>query len=97
MTPDAQLAALKDLVESDGWKLYLAHVAEAWGPEAFERALDQALDGADPADETAVTRRMRDTFKGVRADVTWPETTIAVLSKPKASVVDDVFARFRRA
>lgn len=97
----AERRALEDLLQSDGWKLFAAHMATAWGPEEYERKLDALLEAADtrgalsPDEEIALTRRVRDTFKGVRASMRWPEERVRQLvdaTKPK----EGAFDRFRR-
>lgn len=99
-TPEAELEALKDLVASDGWQVLQEHLAQAWGPEAYERAIDGALaKDHDPSDEIAITRRIRDTFKGVRAEAAWVTTRIGELQaavKRKHAPSVDPFAHVRR-
>lgn len=98
-TPEAELQALKDLVACDGWDIYQAHIAHAWGADACIAAIDMAITNVTPDDELAVTKRIRDTFKGVRAEATWATQRIAELEgaikhKPIATV--DRFLQFRR-
>lgn len=99
-TPEAECAALEDLLRSEGWELYVAQMKAAWGPEAYERRLDDALDGnVAPTDELAITRRIRDTFKGVRATLAWPEERVRALKDGQRTVTakaGDAFQQFRR-
>jgi hypothetical protein len=95
-TPDATRQALEDMLRSDGWEVFESHMAIAWGAEAFERSVDQELEkNGDPMNEVAVTRRIRDTFKGVRASLKWPEEQIRKL-KDGTPVEPKGFERFMR-
>lgn len=102
MTHEAELQALKDLVESDGWKVLQAHVAQAWGDAACLQQIDATLaKDHDPGDEIAITRRIRDTFKGVRAEASWVRSRITELEgivkdKKEARSFVDRFAGLRR-
>ena len=100
MTATEQQHALTDLLESDGWKLYLEQVAERWGPEASEQAIDAALADCPPDEEKALVSRIRDTFKGVRAQVQWPAERVRSLKEGAAveakSVGSTLYAAFRR-
>lgn len=96
MTPAAELAALTALVESDGWRLVRLHLDQAWSDAACLEQIDKALErGSHSAEEElAITRRIRDTFKGVRAEARWVEQRIADLkgalenANTRASIVD---------
>lgn len=102
-TPESELQALKDLVACDGWDLLRAHLDTAWGPEACLERIDAAIKDLRPGDELAelaVTKRIRDTFKGVRAEARWVEHRILELEaivkeRQKPSLVDR-FAGLRR-
>lgn len=94
-TPESERAALEDLLQSEGWAIFTAHMGAAWGPEAYERQIDAALDGAPTDDEPAITRRIRDTFKGVRASLKWPEERVRTLKDAKAQEPQG-FERFMR-
>ena len=94
MTPDAERQALIDMLRSDGWAIFAKHMAEAWGPAAYEHWIDKELDKPhDPVDEIAITRRIRDTFKGVRVSLKWPEERVKALTETKPAGVFDGFRR----
>jgi hypothetical protein len=99
LTPDAELQALKDLVVSDGWQVLQAHLETAWGSDACLAAIDQALLRAAPEDELAITKRIRDTFKGVRAEASWVTQRVSELEtglKHKPVSIVDRFLQHRR-
>lgn len=99
MTPEAELQALKDLVQSDGWQVLQAHLEQAWGDSACLDEIDKAIKGVDPIDELAVTKRIRDTFKGVRAEASWVTKRISELEgaiKKKPIAIVDRFKGLRR-
>lgn len=83
------------MLQSEGWQIFMDHVRQAWGPDAFETAIDRVLAETPPDQELAVTSRMRDTFKGVRADLRWPEERVRVLTDGTSKGMDP-FAKFRR-
>lgn len=98
-TPEAELQALKDLVACDGWDVLQDHLDTAWGDTACLAAIDHALEHAPPEDELAITKRIRDTFKGVRAEASWVRRRIAELEtalKHKPTSIVDRFAQLRR-
>jgi DNA-binding transcriptional regulator GbsR (MarR family) len=91
--------ALEDMVQSHGWAIFQAHVAKVWGPEAFESAVARALAECPPDEERALTSRIHDTFKGVRATLKWPEEQLKALkagADRQKAVAADPFALFRR-
>lgn len=102
MTPEAELQALKDLVASDGWQVVQAHVEQAWGDRACLDKIDEALaKGTAIEDELAVTKRIRDTFRGVRAEAAWVRRRITELeaivkAQRGRPAVFDRFAGLRR-
>lgn len=95
-TPEAERTALEDMVKSEGWEIYLEHIAKAWGPEACERALRDSRKTVTPEEWPFESARILDTFAGMRADLKWPEARIRALkSPPKARL--NPFADLRRA
>jgi hypothetical protein len=97
---EAQLEALKELAASEGWAIYQEHVAQAWGAEECLEQIDKALVGASPEEELAITKRIRDTFKGVRAEATWVSRRItaleAIVKEQRKPALVDRFAGLRR-
>lgn len=98
-TPEAELQALKDLVACEGWDILQAHLETAWGSDACLAQIDKTLEKAAPEDELAITKRIRDTFKGVRAEARWVLQRIAELEaalKDKRPSIADRFVNLRR-
>lgn len=97
LTPEAERTALEDMLRSDGWVVFQRHMAARWGAEEYERTVDAALEAKhDPVDEIAITRRIRDTFKGVRASMKWPEERVKALKDAPKETLTDRFAGLRR-
>jgi hypothetical protein len=97
---EAELQALKEMVAGEGWQIVQEHLESAWGDSACMAQIDRAIDKAAPEDELAITKRIRDTFKGVRAEARWVTQRIQELedgikAKTTKSVVDR-FTGFRR-
>lgn len=100
-SPDSERQALEDLLRSDGWAVYVAHIAQAWGPGACEAALREARKIAAPEDWPFESSRILDTFAGMRANLRWPEERVRTLKgAPKKQPVEaamERFQQFRRA
>jgi len=87
-TAQAELDALTSLIESEGWQILTEHHEQCWGPVAFEAQVDQHPDEV---------RRIRDTFKGVRAEHHWVQDRIAALQKAVSrTALVDAFRDLRR-
>jgi hypothetical protein len=101
LTPEAERQALEELVQSDGWHILMAHMDEAWGPEACEAALRDAKKNATPEEWPFETTRILDAFAAMRANVRWPQERIRALKDGaparvlKARIMDP-FQKFRR-
>lgn len=100
MTPDEERQVLKDLVESDGWKLYMDQMSKAWGAEAFESRLSEELENAIAEERPALSSTMLATFKGVRASLRWPEERLRQIRdgvQPQArGALNQMHAAFQR-
>ena len=97
-TSDAIRSALRDLVQSEGLKLFDAQIAEEWGPSGYGRRMQEALaqvpNGPDRAFEiAAVAERVDATARAVEAIRRWPYEQISKREpvKPKGP-----FASLRR-
>lgn len=98
-TPEAIRQALDDLVTSDGWRILRELVLEQYGPEAFERAVDDAIRGIAPSEivdmERAVVPQIRAAFKAARLVLDLPTSKLRALEsadRPAARLFD----QFRR-
>ena len=97
----SEIEALADLIQSEGWTLFLAHIDAEWGPVAYARQIDKAIaDGklarfsseeiAESVSEIALAARK------VQAAVQWPSRRLSEL-KAKAREKPGMFQQFRRA
>ena len=84
------LTALTDLVQSDGWKLFVAQANSEYGPVAYARGIDQIITGARGKNESpeidlcalgAVVRK-------VQALLRWPDEQIGKLKAEKEQKPD---------
>lgn len=99
-TAESERAALEDMLASEGWGIYMEHVAKAWGAVACEDAMRKARGSVSPEEWPFESSRILDTFAGIRADLRWPEERVRALKQaPKKSADDGIasaFGRFRR-
>lgn len=99
LTPAAELTALQDLLSSEGWAIYMAHLAVTWGPAAMEDALRAAKAAATAEEWPHESTRILDAFAAMRANVRWPEARVRSLQageKTLAGKVADRFSALRR-
>lgn len=96
-TPDGERSALEEMLSSEGWGIYMEHVAKAWGAEACEEAMRKARGSVSPEEWPFESSRILDTFAGIRADLRWPEERVRVLKHaPKKSADEMIGAAFRQ-
>ena len=89
-SPDSLIGALRDLVQSEGWRLLKAQCDTEWGPAGYGRRMQEALAqvpaGPDRAYEIArVAEQVDATARAVNALVTWPTEEIKRLSPSQKS------------
>jgi hypothetical protein len=81
---------LKELVQSEGWRLLVEQAKREFGPEGYGRAMQRALSsipqGPDRAYEIArVAEQIESTAKAVNDLIKWPKEEIARLApKPES-------------
>jgi hypothetical protein len=83
-----ELEALTDLVASDGWQRYQAHVESEWGAEAYARQIDATIARAKHTG-ASVERELCElgaACRHVRLSVQWPLLRIAQLKQSKKPV-----------
>lgn len=91
--PDAPvetLNALRDLVQSPGWKILAEHVDRVWGPRGYgiemQRAIANVPQGPDrPYEIARVAEQVENTAQAVMALVRWPGQEIVRLTEKKTS------------
>lgn len=96
LTPDAERAELEAMIQSPGWRLYLDHMDERWGPAALEAVLRAERKAVTPEEWPFASSRILDTFAGMRANVRWPEERIRQLKEAQSRGKVDRFAGLRR-
>lgn len=97
----SELGALKDLVQSEGWRLMKAHADKEWGPAGYgwqmQAALARIPNGPDRAYEVAaVAERVDATAKAVNNLFAYPQERIAQLTVTKATRPFDALRRIGR-
>jgi hypothetical protein len=78
-----ELAALRDLVQSDGWTRFTAFVSETWGADATLRRIEAQVSAQALGDAAAVqdaTQHVLSAAKAARALVAWPALRIEQLA-----------------
>lgn len=104
-TPDSVVAALRELMQSEGWRLLREQADREWGPTGMGRRLAEAIEtvaaGPNQDYELADTvKRTYGTAQAVMALVKWPEEVIRARtqnqSTPLTSVMDRMRAGLRR-
>ncbi len=85
---DSEVGALRDLIQSEGWRLFRAKLAEEWGPAGYGRQLQAALakipPGPDqPYELSHTVQLVTATAAAVNQLVKWPEEQLGRIA-PKA-------------
>lgn len=86
---EEQIAALKDLLQSTGWKMLLEYANDLTGPIGYSRSVQHALASVPPGPEQAyVVMQKMEQIQAVAEAVTrvtnWPAETLAQLTPKKA-------------
>lgn len=86
---DPIVTALRDLLQSEGWRIFKDAAAASWGPAGYglemQRALSTIPHGPDRAYELAqVAEQVDATARAVNQIVTWPAEEISRRVGPKA-------------
>ena len=89
-TAQAELVALRDLVQSDGWRLFRQYLATEHGPAGYGRAVQTAIaaipHGPDRAyDVQRVVDQIDATERAVNELAEWPHRRIRELSPDTVS------------
>lgn len=91
-------AALRQMVDSEGWSLFLAHVRKEWGQAAQNRKIRAAVEGTDAANHSATVQAILGTGEEIVKLFAWPEAEVGAMeqaekTKPQPA---DAFAHHRR-
>ena len=83
MATHEQSDALESLLTHPGWQIWVAHVAEEWGPQgkAYNVALDQALNLLDDSAAASQARQVRAGRRVIETLLAWPTEEIARLKR----------------
>lgn len=95
--------ALRDLLQSEGWRIFKAAAEHEWGPTGYGRRMQEALSqiptGPDRAYELArVAEQVDATATAVNKIIAWPSEELRRRSpsqSPHLSMRDRVFQRRR--
>lgn len=87
---EEQIAALKDLLQSTGWKMLLEYANDLTGPIGYSRSIQQALakipNGPDrPYELMRATEQIQAVAEAVTRVTNWPSEQLAQLTPKKAS------------
>jgi len=79
---DETLTALKDLVQTVGWKAFVANAREEYGPSGYGRLIHAGVaaipNGPDrPYEVARVVEQIDATVRAVNAIIDWPAQEIA--------------------
>jgi hypothetical protein len=88
--------ALAELVESDGWKLFLDHVETVWGAQAVMQQIDHTIVAGkgDPVEHEI--REIAAAARQIQVLAKWPGQRLSEL-KAKSRSKPGMFAHLRRA
>ena len=97
LTTDEQVHALRELLQSNGWKLFLAHVDDACGDKQTNLNIRQAMKSLQPGDEDGermTTLQILAAQSQAQSLIRWPAERIRTLSTD--TKVKGPFAALRR-
>lgn len=94
-----ELAALRDLQQSEGWKLLLGYLEREWGPAGYgwrmQKALSEIPRNGERAYEIArIAEQIDATSEAVNQITSWPQERIQQLAAPAKAT--GPFAGLRR-
>ena len=94
-----ELDALADLVNSEGWAVFLAHVEAEYGAEAYAREMDTLVMAARAEDRSPEVDicALAAVVRKVQALKNWPAARLADLKAKKAAKPEGGFGWRRRA
>lgn len=102
---DPIVTALRDLLQSEGWRIFKDAADQSWGPRGYgmemQRALSTIPHGPDRAYELArVAEQVDATARAVNEIMAWPSEQIRERTQgkvaPLGSVRDRMLATLRR-
>ncbi len=87
---DPIVSALKDMLQSEGWRIYREACDHEWGPSGYGRRLQEGIStvqvGPDrPYELARIVEQVDATAKAVNAVLKWPAEEVARRAAPKPS------------
>lgn len=87
---DPVVAALRDLLASEGWRIYKSTAEHEWGPSGYGRRMQEALSsiphGPERSYELArVAEQVDATANAVNSLISWPSEELRKRSAPPVS------------
>ena len=100
--PQAERAALQDLVQSDGWQVFERAMRERFSPERYEAEIRELSEkDADPVITATLMKQINATYSAMRQMLDWPRARVKELDggsrRALAPTVSEMFWRKRRA
>lgn len=91
--------ALRTLLHSDGWALFVAHLEREWGAEAYARQIDAAIAKAKQNRDSAEgdIGELGAACRAVRVFIQWPTKRLAELQAKREATKPQGFLSRRRA
>jgi hypothetical protein len=98
---EEQIAALRELLESTGWKMLLEYANDLTGPIGYSRSMQHALAsipaGPDrPYELMRATEQIQAVAQAVTQVTNWPAEALAQLTPKKHSVPFEMLRRVTR-
>lgn len=90
--------ALRMYVESEGFRIHVAHVREQWGNAAVMRRIKLALEEHPASEHSVLTQTILKMADEIRAIFAWPEEEYERLRTRSAqpTPAEDRFRQYRR-
>lgn len=88
--------ALRMLLESEGFSLFIEHVRSEWGNAAVLRRIAEALKEHPSADHSALTQSILGTSDTIKKLFAWPEEEMHRLKARALDEQVDMYAKHRR-
>ena len=94
-----ELDALRDLVQSDGWKRYREYIESEWGDSACIRKIDEALRHTPAGDDAIVDQtvlQIRASARQIMRVIEWPTERLQILRGQKPATTSHPMDLLRR-
>lgn len=92
--PDWELAALREMITSEGFAIFRAHAEQEWGPSGYGRKVRTAIDGSSAVDVSKAVDQVHHGARAVDELFAWLTNRVKTLATPQTS--SQPFAAHRR-